>query len=254
MQRFLSNGNGFWGDSLTTAYYNRIYALESLSPGGLHVCAGSPKDCRNADVRGSPNPENIACWYAARQLKADYPTGVNNNGWSFDFLMADFPYTSNSGIPGSIESPSEAEAKLSQYYSTANKVPEIINIIEYANEKAAVGAAYGTFDTTKGRYAIGVHLFPQQYASTAQNPNFYGEEISDYTAEELSKKWCGIGDPTVPAVVGRATAVSPSTALSGTIIAVIVIFSVVFFCICGGFLSIVFRDGGFSMDLRTSFF
>lgn len=234
---FMSNNNGFWGDTLTTAYYNQIYASETLSPGSFHVCVGSPRDCRGVDARETPNPKNLACWYAARQLMADFPSGINSNSWRFDFMLADFPYTTTDSTIGSVLSASEAQAKIDAHYGTVHSKPLTTSVSAYSQEKANVGKAYGKFDPASGRYAIGLHLNPQQMASAAQNPNVYEESITEYTTTELNEKWCGLSDPTIPGVspTVKTSVTIPAAGLSGGAIAAIVIFSIVFVCVCGFF-------------------
>jgi len=165
---------------------------------------------------------------------ADYPNGVDTLGWRFDFMMADFPYTTTNPTPGSVLTASQAQVKIDDAYSSSFSKPLTMPLGAYSDSKIAAGSPYSQFDPADGRYAIGLHLHPQQYASTGQNPNVYEEQIPEYTAEELNTRWCGPNDPVVP-VVSATTKTSvalPFATLTPGAIAAIVICSLIFICVC----------------------
>jgi len=230
-----NNKYGFWGDTLTRAVYNLIANNEISNPGSIHACVGSPRDC---DVNQLSSPASLACWYAAKQLEADAPSGAAGS-WQFLFYLDQLPYSTTINT---VITPAEVAQELSNLGSSS---PIVTNLAQFFTQKQFSGLSYQQWDPVKDLYALGLHSFYQSFPSAEGNTNSYYDTFAIFTVSGTIP-WCaGDASVVVPAVTSRvpslfaftglpvaATAPMPVIIIIAICVAVLVIIIVVLGKVC----------------------
>eukprot|EP01123_Difflugia_compressa_P009370 TRINITY_DN3086_c0_g1_i1.p1 TRINITY_DN3086_c0_g1~~TRINITY_DN3086_c0_g1_i1.p1 ORF type:complete len:406 (-),score=59.28 TRINITY_DN3086_c0_g1_i1:41-1258(-) len=203
----MSNKSGFWGDKLTRTVYNIIANNEIKNPGSYHFCSGSPRDCGPTQTVA---PEYTACWYAAKQLMTDAPTG-SGSGWQFSFVLSEFPYF-NLTSPITPTTVSSSQTKMNQVFGgiAATLQPSFLNYDMYSADKLTAGQNLRKFDVNTGTYAMMFHTSPIEFISTTNNHLVWSDTFASVDGSTI--KSC-LFDIVVPPPIVRS--VPASFAITG---------------------------------------
>jgi len=226
-----NNKQGFWGDTLTRGVYNLIANNEIRNPGSIHACVGSPRDC---DANGQSKPENLACWYAAKQLSADAPTGTAGS-WQFQFYLDQLPYAT---AADTVITADEVAQKLQLLGSGT---PIITNLVNFLSNKKSSGLSYKQWDPTQEFYALGLHSFYQSFPSAESNTNSYSDTFAIFTVSGITPYCPGDTSIVVPPVSSRVPSLfalsglpsAVTVPMSYTVIITICVVVVIFVIVVG---------------------
>jgi len=145
-------------DPFTAKLKALILQNEIAYPGTSHKCVSGPQDC--GSTGGQPHPTHIACYYAAKELMADYPNGVGPTKTYWDFRFYD-DYIYFSANP-----------------TVWNKWPAgDYDLSRFMPEKRLAFEAYHQWDPANSRYALGYHSVPFLFDNAKNDTYVHMESI-----------------------------------------------------------------------------
>jgi LmbE family N-acetylglucosaminyl deacetylase len=149
------------GDPFTAKLKALILKNEIAYPGTSHKCVSGIQDCQGNG--GQPFPTHIACWYAAKQLVAEYPKGVATylTYWDFRFYDDYIYFSADQG--------------------TWNKWMSY-ELTRFMPLKRAAFDAYHLWDPANGKYALGYHSVPMLFDRAKDDINVHLESLENAPA------------------------------------------------------------------------
>jgi LmbE family N-acetylglucosaminyl deacetylase len=146
------------GDPFIAQLKALILKYEQEYPGSSHKCISGIRDCGSDG--SAPHPAHVACWYAAKELWAEYPKGVTGTG-SWDFRFYDI------GFYGSSDA-STYNARGQSHYALS----------QFMSKKQASYYEYHHWDPNAGYYAVGYHSGSILFDNAASDSEVHIEIMS----------------------------------------------------------------------------